>query len=532
MIEQPDAEPAIPKTPALAASVSGMKAASPAPPADAQHLRTDHLLDNLKHRTISSGFVTIASQGMKFVLTLGSTMVLARLLTPRDFGLIAMVTTVTGFLRVFKDFGLSTATVQRETITEAQVSNLFWINVAVSGALSLTVASLAPVVAWFYREPRLVAVTLVLSTTFLFSGSAVQHLALLNRQMRFKEIAVIEVGSMLVGVACGVGMALGNFGYWALVMSSVAMEGAAVVFTWSLSRWRPQWPLFHSGTRSFVRFGVSLTLAGFVNCISKNVDSTLLGRFYGADALGIYSRAMALLIRPLDQFLTPVTTVLESTLARIQGDPERYRRTFLQIYNAMAMVGFVGTGLLLALSRPVTLVLLGAKWEKASVIFAGFAGMALYAPLASALGFLLISQGRGRDLLFVSIISNVAVVAGVAAGLPFGPAGVAIGWSVVCLCCAMPYTYYVVGREGPVHARDLWLVFAKHLPLWFVVIGATWAALQLVKNLHPLLQLLICLPAGLAAAAAVIFSFPYTRQNAFQILDIMLEYRARPRKTN
>src|SRR6266545_2521612 len=164
-----------------------------------QHFATDHLLTNLKGRVISSGFVTMAAQGAKFALNLAYTMVLARLLIPEDFGLIAMVMTVTGFLRVFKDAGLSTATVQREGITHAQVSNLFWINLAVSALASLIMAGTAPLIAWFYREPRLVTVTMVLSITFLLSGSAVQHQALLNRQMRFKAIALIEIASMVFG---------------------------------------------------------------------------------------------------------------------------------------------------------------------------------------------------------------------------------------------------------------------------------------------------------------------------------------------
>src|SRR5438552_14678532 len=118
-----------------------------------KHLRTDHLLADLKGRTISGAFITIAAQGAQLLLNLAYIMVLARLLTPRDFGLFAMVTAVMGYLRVFKDAGLSTATVQREGITQAQVSNLFWINVGLSGAITLLLAACSPLVAWFYREP-------------------------------------------------------------------------------------------------------------------------------------------------------------------------------------------------------------------------------------------------------------------------------------------------------------------------------------------------------------------------------------------
>src|SRR5438132_8671702 len=140
-----------------------------------KHLSTDHLLADLKGRTVSGAFITTAAQGAQVLLNLVSIMVLARLLIPKDFGLFAMVATIIGYLRVFKDAGLSTATVQREGITHAQVSNLFWINVAISGATTVILAASSPLVAWFYRDPRLVGITLTLSSTFLLNGVTVQH---------------------------------------------------------------------------------------------------------------------------------------------------------------------------------------------------------------------------------------------------------------------------------------------------------------------------------------------------------------------
>src|SRR5579864_2487797 len=132
-----------------------------------RHFATGHLLIGLKSRTVSSGIVTGVGQIAQLGLNLGSIVVLARLLTPQDFGLVAMVTTITGFLRIFNDAGLSTATVQREGITHAQVSNLFWTNVALGTGTTLLLAVSAPIVAWFYREPRLIGVTVALSLTFL-----------------------------------------------------------------------------------------------------------------------------------------------------------------------------------------------------------------------------------------------------------------------------------------------------------------------------------------------------------------------------
>ena len=288
-------------------------------------------MDDLKGRTISGGFITIASQGAQFLLNLASIMVMARLLTPRDFGLYAMVTTVTGFLWMFQDAGLSTATVQREKITHAQVSNLYRVNFGVGGVTSLLVAALAPVVAWFYREPRLVGVTLVLSGTFLLASSAVQHIAPLNRQMRFGVIAMINIVSPLAGYLTGVGMALLGYGYWALVGASVTQVALKLVLAWLISGWRPKLPSRKTQTWNMLTFGANITAGSLIYSLARGADTLLIGRFFGAAAVGLYSRAAILLIRPLEQFTIPINAVLIPALSRIQTEPERYRRTFLRV---------------------------------------------------------------------------------------------------------------------------------------------------------------------------------------------------------
>ncbi|HZD96410.1 MAG TPA: lipopolysaccharide biosynthesis protein, partial [Candidatus Sulfotelmatobacter sp.] len=372
----------------------------------------------------------MSAQGAKFFLNLVSTMILARLLNPRDFGLVAMVMTVTGFLRVFKDAGLSIATVQRERITHAQVSNLFWVNIAVSALGSLIVAGAAPVIARFYHNPRLIGVTLILSTTFIISGSTVQHQALLKRQMRFKALALIEVGSMAIGVLVGVAMAVLGYRYWSLVGSSLSMEIAGLLLTWSVSRWRPQLPVRRSGVGPLVSFGAHRTAGDFLLTVARGTDNLLIGKFYGATAVGLYSRASILLIRPLEQFLGPINAVFMPALCRLQSQPARYRAMFLRLYEVIALMGFLSTGLFLALARPLTLVLLGPKWEETAVIFGGFTVAALCIPLANASTWLLTSQGRGRDILIGQSINSCAVVLSFVAGLPYGPVGVAIAFSV------------------------------------------------------------------------------------------------------
>jgi len=484
-----------------------------------KHFATDHLLTNIKHRTVSGGVVTLTSQGAKFALTLTSTVILARLLTPHDFGLLAMVTTIMGLLRVFKDAGLSSATIQRDGITHAQVSNLFWINVALGGFLALVMALSAPAIAWFYREPSLTGITLWLSVAFLLSGSAVQHLALLRRTMRFKAIAVVEIGSMSVSLIVGVLMAVCGCGYWSLVGMNLALEGSVLVITWLASRWRPQRPRRQSGTRPLLGFGASMTASGVLYAVTRSVDSMLVGWRYGANSAGLYSRALALLMRPLDQLLVPVGAVVLPMLSRLQGEPERYRRVFLQLFEAMAMVSCIFAGLFFALSRPITLLLLGPKWAATAVIFKGFTLTALYLPITAPVSWLFISLGRSADFLRWNSAYAAISIASFIIGLPFGPVGVAYAFSTGGLVSALPIVFYMAGRSGPVRTKDLWIGLFWHLPLWAVVAGTSFLACGWAARFSPLAQLLICAPVGLGAAVGCILAVKPQRAIASYMFD-------------
>jgi len=494
-----------------------------APPASTaeQHFATDHLLTNLRQRTISSGVVTAAAQGVQFFLNLAYIMVLARLLVPQDFGLVAMVTTIMGFLRIFQDAGLSTVTVQRQEITHAQVSNLFWVNLTVGSAITLLVAASAPVVAWFYREPRLTDITLVLSVTFLLASSAVQHVALLNRQMHFGVIAVIDVVSMLAGYLTGVGMALWKYGYWALVFANVVQVAIKLVLTWSFSRWRPRLPSRNSQTRHLLSFGANLTTGTLMYSLARGADNLLIGRFFGAAAVGLYSRGSILLMRPLQQFIIPINAVLIPALSRIQDQNDRYRRIFLEVIEAIALISFLFTGLFLALSYPLTLAVLGPKWEAAAVIFAGFTLAALAYPLTTASTWLFASQGRGKDWVLASSIASSLTLCSFLVGLPFGPVGVAISYSASCILIELPFVYYIAGRQGPVRRKDLWIGCLRHLPVWAVSCGTAWLAHTFLLDANPWMQLLLCSPVALLAGAAYIAVSTPSRRVAVNLFSTL-----------
>ena len=425
-----------------------------------EYFDTEHLTDAIGARTARGGVVTIVSHGLKFALSIVATAVLARLLTPHDYGLIGMVAVFTGFVAMFKDLGLSLATVQRPEITDEQISTLFWVNVTISAAITALMVVLAPLIGWFYSEPRLVLITIVTATGFLFGGLAVQHEALLKRQMRFYALSVIAFASMMIGYIVGIILAWRGASYWSLVFSQLALLASNTLGVWITCRWRPGRPRRNSGVRSMLSFGGNIMGYSLINYISKNCDNLVVGRAFGPQLLGLYAKAVQLLTLPTDQINEPISTVTIPALSRLADSPERYRQAYLRIMEKVILVTMPAVMLMLATADWLVLIILGPQWvESASIfVYLGIAG--LFQPVFATGGWLLVSQGRVRDMLRWSLINAPISVLSILAGVPWGVTGVAASFSIGRVFVALPLLFWFVGRTGPVRMSDFYRLLA------------------------------------------------------------------------
>lgn len=417
-------------------------------------------MKDLKEKTIRGGFARLAGQGANFALRMGSLMVLARLLMPADFGLVGMVTALTGVLVLFRDFGLSAAAVQSANVTEDQISNLFWINLLVGVLLSLLLVGAAPAVAAFYHEPRLVAVTAVLALSFLFNAAGVQHGAVLQRQMRFTALTIINTVSLAVGTVAGICGALMGYGYWALVIMTVLPPFAASLGYWLATGWLPNRPRKGSGIGSMMRFGGTLTVNGLVVYLASNFEKVLLGRYWGADAIGIYGRAYQLVNIPTSNLNTAAGEVTFAALSRVQDDPGRLRRYFLNAYSLVLAMTVPLTILCALFPSDVILVLLGPKWKAAIPIFRLLAPTILVFAVANPLGWLLPAVGLVTRSLKMSMTIAPIMIVSYLIALPYGPQGVAFAYSAVMVLWLVPLIAWAVHRT-PVSFGDILLTASK-----------------------------------------------------------------------
>jgi PST family polysaccharide transporter len=463
----------------------------------------------------------MTAQVIKFLLYTGSVVVLGRLLTPQDYGLVAMVTAITGFVTLFKDMGLSMATIQKAEINHSQVSTLFWINVAVSFVLALILAVGAPIISWFYREPKLTGITLVLAGTFIFSGLTVQHQALLRRQMRFSALAMIEIGSMGIGIATGIVLAWYGAGYWALVGLSAATALSNVALVWVFCGWRPGLPVRRAGIRSMVAFGGHLTGFNAVNYFARNLDNILLGRFCGASVLGLYSRAYNIMMLPISQVREPLQSVAAPALSRIQNEPVRYQKYYTTLVSLIAFITMPLVVFLFVCADEVIGLLLGSKWSGAADIFKILCIGAFIQPVATTWGLVLVSLGQSKRYLKWGIANSILIVLSFIVGLPWGAIGVAAGYTIATYVLLLPTLWYCF-RQSPVSIRDFFSAISRPMIASVCMGAAIFPAYLFLANQPDIVVVGACFVLGLLAYLLVWVLIPGGIQTLRELFSYML----------
>lgn len=391
---------------------------------------TSHLHKELKSRSVRGGAATLAAQGFRFVFQVCSTAILARVLDPADYGLVGMTAIVTGFVQLFSDGGLSQATIQKPDITHKQVSTLFWINCCLGLGLMLLAAVLSHAVSRFYEEPRVTAIMYVFSANFLIGSLGIQHRALLIRQMQFSTLSKIDAFSMAIGVITGIVAGLYGAGYWALVIISVTTVATTTIAVWAVSPWRPGLPAINSGIGDMLKFGGNITGFQTVNYFSRNLDNVLIGRLWGAGALGLYAKAYQILLLPINQINTPISSVALPVLSRLQNEPEQYQRYYFKAISIITAIGMPIVCFSFATADQVIFLFLGKNWLGAVPIFRFLAPAALVGTYNVAGGWVYRSLGRAdrqfREGIVTSVINSVIFFVSV----QWGPLAVAAAYGL------------------------------------------------------------------------------------------------------
>ncbi|MEM1097422.1 MAG: lipopolysaccharide biosynthesis protein [Planctomycetota bacterium] len=494
------ADAAQPEIPEESAASNDLPAEEPYV-ADHPALCVKHAAGELRQRSLKGGMFTGGSQGAAFFLQLGSTITLARLLEPADFGLLGMILAFTGLFMVFQDMGLSEATVQRERISHAQVSALFFINTTIGLGLTLLFAALTPAIVWLYDEPRLYWLIPAMSAVFVLAGLSAQHMALLKRQLRFGALAAVQLAATASGIGTGVVLAVLGFGVWSLVAISVTTATVIMLLSWRLSGWRPGRPRRGTEVLGLVKFGADITIANVVIFFARNADNILIGKFLGAGVLGLYTKAYGLLLLPQRQLTRPLGAVAVPALSRLQTQPERFRRYYLRVTGIIAYATVPGIAVMGMFSAEIIAVALGPGWEGAADIFRWLAVAALLQPVLASGAWVLQALGHSARLRNLGLWTAPLYVISFAIGIPWGAEGVAASYAAMVTVLFVP-SMAVALKLGPISLWDLLRLLGGPLAAAAVCVILVWVG-KSTLDAGPFVSILVLVPVGLAAGVGL-----------------------------
>lgn len=385
--------------------------------------------ESLAQRATRGAALMLAARASGTVAAIAATAVLARLVAPAEFGVVAIVLSAFALARCLEEIGLGEATVQRAEINDAQVSTLFWLNAALGLALSTVFALASPLVAALLGRPETAPFVAALAPLFLLSSLGAQHRALLRRRFRFRPLALAQAGSVIAGAAAGIAAASRGAGAWSLVVQHITAAVTLLAGAWIGSGWRPQAPRIAAGVRPLLRFGLHLTASQFVTALSRNIDNILIGRFAGTTALGAYDRAFQLMMLPATQFNQPLTSAVTPALSRLQHDPDAYRRLYRAATEVIASVAFPIAVFTAAAAPAIIGVLLGPAWSEAAPLLRALAPCGLMLSLNVGTGWVYQSLGRSERQLRWTLLGSAVAIGAIVVGLQWGALGVAIALS-------------------------------------------------------------------------------------------------------
>jgi PST family polysaccharide transporter len=408
---------------------------------------SDYFLDNksdekLGRQSLRGGAILIAARALNVFLQIGSTFFLARLISPHDYGLVAMVSAIVGFAPMLIDLGMTDAAVQKHRITHVEVSAIFWLNVALGGGLALLVAIFSPLIAWFYHEPELQKIALVSSVTFLFSALSCQHCALLRRAMQFKRVALIDVGANLLSTVAAIWMALGGWGYWALVAKPILCTVFVATGVWWNCRWIPGMPALTPGVKEMLGFGIHVTCFTMTDYLGRSVDRIALGYRYGASQLGYFQNAMYVYDSLLGLVTQPLHSVAVSSLTKLRENIPELKRAWATALSSLSFFAMPAFGILAVTSQDVVALFLGRKWEPAGPLLGIFALRGVAHVVERTLGWLHVAAGRSDRWMRWGLVSSATQLVALFCGLPFGLTGVAITYAVAIYLLFVPALAY------------------------------------------------------------------------------------------
>jgi O-antigen/teichoic acid export membrane protein len=426
----------------------------------------------------------------------------ARQLAPGDYGVYAIATLTIAVFGFLRNAGIESAIVRTPEIDERHLSSAFWFKGAVGLLASGAMAASAPFVADLFNEPGLVLPLLLLAPTFFLSTVTGVHAALLSRQRDYKRLALRETTASTLGGVVAIALAFLGFGVYALVAQNIASALFSILFLWTSVPWRPRAVFDWPALRGLLDFGLPLAGTGIVVYVSRHLDNVLIGRFLGAEDLGLYTFAYAIVQLPVSMVQSILGRVMYPELARLQGDLPKVREVYVGTLRYAASLLWLPLGGLLALAPLAVPAIYGDHWTPSVPLLQIFCLVAFGQVLATTVGWIYQSQGHTRRQFWTGLAFSVAIVLGFVVGLRWGILGVTLAYAAVNYLLGYPsnqLAYSLIGLRVTTVLRSLWRLMVALAHLVAVTYLVRVAGVQWLPG-HPWVVLV---------AAAAVGTFAY-----------------------
>lgn len=479
-------------------------------------------------RSASLGAATVmGGQILRIVIQFAGMIVMIRLLAPREFGLLAMVTVIIGLGEIFRDFGLSTAAIQAKSLTKHQRDNLFWSNSAIGFLLAVVVFFSSDLLAAFYDEPAVKRLAQWLALLFIINGISTQYRASLNRSLRFIALSGAELGGQILGLTAGIALALHGAGYWALVAQQLVQATVTLVLLISCAKWLPGWIRRNAPMRDLYSYAGHLVGTQLLGYASSNADTVVIGSTIGAGPLGIYNRAFQLLMAPLSQLNAPATRVALPVLARLQDDSVRYQAFIVRGQTILANLVLVVLFYSCSQALPIVSVVFGERWLEIVPIFQVLAIAGIFQALGYSNYWVYLSKGLSKQQFRISIIVRPILAAAIIGGcLLWGVIGVAWTYSLG-IAVLWPIHLWWLSRVSDAPIRAMITTAARPLAVHALGGGASLGTAHLMADGPYWLSLTVGAAAMLVVTATAAAVWPVYRRDWLAIFSTLKLLRRR-----
>ena len=419
-----------------------------------KYFRDNKPYAGLGRTSLFSGATYIAARAIYVIVQVASTVLLARLLSPYDFGLVAMVLALVGFAPLLIDLGTSDAAIQKASITEVEVSTLFWLNIAIGSILTLLLIATSGVIAAFFGEPALTDIAFVSSFAFIIGALATQHSALMRRAMQFRQLAIIDIGSNVISSIVAIAMAFTGWGYWALVAKPILASALSASGVWMSCSWVPRRPRLTPDVKELVGFGMGVTGFTMTDYFARSADRVAIGYIYGAGQLGYFQNAFLVYSNLMGIVTESLHNIATAGLSKLRNDVDELKRSWASALSLMSFISAAVFAVLAVTGQDFVVILLGPKWAPAGPLLSVFAVKGIAHSVERTLGWLHVAAGRSDRWTRWGLFSAGCQLVALAAGLPFGPIGVAGAYAIVTFVLAVPALVYA-GRPLGIDIKDV-----------------------------------------------------------------------------